>query len=182
METRLYFDSKHLPVPRGEYVLWCDGMGTGQLLKRSLARAASIVFKIHQAFDIALRNTDARCYPLMDGIYVTTPDRNIMTKILEVAFSELACEFIHTRGTGKTNRRVWNLKFRATPVQHGHTMLFFSLLRLMGKKSLHQASGSSGITRTRLYNVVAVRAFHFAMVMPILKTWFKLDLKTLRHW
>ena len=99
MKSRLYFNPMHLPSLRGEYILWCDGMGTGQMLKRSLSRSAHFIFKIHQAFDIALRDTDGRCYPVMDGMYITTPTRKSMIRIIEVAFCELAREFIHTKGT-----------------------------------------------------------------------------------
>jgi hypothetical protein len=96
METHLYFDSKHLPSPRGEFIAWCDGMGTGQCLARSLHQAANSVFKLHSAFSIARRNLRAvRCYPVMDGVYVTSPTRADMQEVLKSAFCELAREFIN---------------------------------------------------------------------------------------
>lgn len=96
MQTHLYFDSRHLPNPRGEFIAWCDGMGTGQCLTRSLHQAANSVFKLHSAFSIARRNlTTVRCYPVIDGVYVTSPTRREMQEVLKLAFSELAIEFIN---------------------------------------------------------------------------------------
>jgi hypothetical protein len=99
METHLYFDSQHLPDAHGEFVAWCDGMGTGQCLSRSLHQAANSVFKLHSAFSIARQTLSAvRCYPVMDGVYVTSPTRGDMQKILKSAFGELAREFINRPG------------------------------------------------------------------------------------
>ena len=96
METHLYFDSQHLPAAKGEFVAWCDGMGTGQCLSRSLHGAANSVFKLHSAFSIARQSLSAvRCYPVMDGVYVTSPTRGDMQKVLKSAFDELAREFIN---------------------------------------------------------------------------------------
>lgn len=94
----LYFNSQHLPVPSGEYVVWCDGMGTARALGTSLHHAANFVFKLHRAFDIALSQLPAdnavRVYPLMDGMYITTPSRQHVQAVLSTAFTELAGEFL----------------------------------------------------------------------------------------
>jgi hypothetical protein len=99
METHLYFDSQHLPAEKGEFVAWCDGMGTGRCLARSLHQAANSVFKLHSAFSIARQTlTAVRCYPVMDGLYVTSPTREDMQEVLKSAFTELAREFINKPG------------------------------------------------------------------------------------
>lgn len=96
METHLHFNSQYLPKPSGEYIAWCDGMGTGRSLMRSLHQAANFVFKLHTAFSIAQSQVPGcRCYPMMDGIYVCTPCRATMMAVLRRAFCELAREFIN---------------------------------------------------------------------------------------
>jgi hypothetical protein len=94
----LYFHSKHLPKPRGEYVVWCDGMGTGRALGTSLHHAANFIFKLHTAFDLALRalpnDHEVRVYPLMDGMYIAAPRRQHVEIVLRRAFSALADEFL----------------------------------------------------------------------------------------
>jgi hypothetical protein len=97
---RLYFNAGYLPQLSGEYIAWCDGMGTGQTLGSSLHRAANFIFKLHRAFSNALGQLPGghrvRVYPLMDGMYVTTPDKRDFQKVLGHAFSCLALEFIDT--------------------------------------------------------------------------------------
>lgn len=96
----LYFNSEALPPLAGEYIAWCDGMGTGQALGSSLHRAANFIFKIHRAFSNALskmpQGHSVRIYPLMDGMYITTPNRRHFQQVLRDALCDLADEFIHT--------------------------------------------------------------------------------------
>lgn len=72
MHPGLYLNKNKLPVPRGEYVVWCDGMGTGQELNRNLDRSAIFVFKLHAAFSKASEGLlNLNFYPVMDGMYIT---------------------------------------------------------------------------------------------------------------
>lgn len=97
----LYFNSEFLPPIKGEYLAWCDGMGTGQALGSSLHRAGNFIFKIHRAFWNAMgRLPDGhgvRIYPVMDGMYLTTPNRKRFQQVLRDALSDLASEFVATR-------------------------------------------------------------------------------------
>ncbi len=94
----LYFDADKLDAPKGEYVLWCDGMGTGRALVSSLSRAANFIFKLHRAFEIATTDiSDVKIYPIMDGVYVTTSSQRDMRKIILKAFLELTDEFVRHR-------------------------------------------------------------------------------------
>jgi len=94
------FDKKMLPKPQGEYVLWCDGMGTSQELHRNLNRATELVFKIHMAFSAATKIVgDVDIYPVMDGMYITSPNRNIIENIIKEAFKLLAKDFTYAHGT-----------------------------------------------------------------------------------
>lgn len=162
MKTKLYFNSQYLPVPRGEYVLWCDGMGTGRMLTRSLARTATTVFKIHEAFDIALRDTDGRCYPVIDGVYITTPKRDNMLRILRLALSELAKEFILKRGTRHMFMIRAGLAYGATI--HGSDVppeAFYEVLSDASSRSFeeHRASGIDEIRKSLLLSAGMVHAF-----------------------
>jgi len=118
VKTNLYFNSKHMPPPRGEFIAWCDGMGTGRCLSRSLHEAANSVFKLHSAFSIAQSGiTGVRFYPVVDGVYITSPSRNMMNKVLRNAFCELAKEFVHTPGTANMHMMRAGLAFG--PTLHG---------------------------------------------------------------
>lgn len=118
METHLYFNSQYLPVVHGEFVAWCDGMGTGQSLTRSLHQAANSVFKLHSAFSIARQGlSSVRCYPVMDGVYVTSPTRADMQNVLKSVFTELAREFINRPGIKNMHMMRAGLAFG--PTLHG---------------------------------------------------------------
>ena len=118
MESNLYFEVSDLPAPRGEYVLWCDGMGTGRELNRQLFRAASFVFKVHMAFGIATREfADVQSYPVMDGLYVTSPSRETIREVIKLAFTEMGKEFICRRHTKNMFMMRAGLAFG--PVIHG---------------------------------------------------------------
>jgi hypothetical protein len=97
----LYFNAAALPPLAGEYIAWCDGMGIGQALGSSLDRAANFIFKIHGAFSNALGRLSpghaVRIYPLMDGMYLTTPNRSHFQQALRAALCDLADEFINTK-------------------------------------------------------------------------------------
>ena len=91
----LYFNADELPQVHGEYVLWCDGMGTGGALSTSLSHVANFVFKLHRAFgDVVGKVSDARLYPLMDGMYVTSVSRDSIQTVIRNAFVKLAKEFV----------------------------------------------------------------------------------------
>lgn len=118
MQTHLYFDSSYLPHPQAEFIAWCDGMGTARCLSRSLHQAAHSVFKLHAAFSIAQSMVPAvRCYPVMDGVYVTSSSRNDMNGVLRNAFCELGREFVGRPGTAKMHMMRAGLAFG--PTLHG---------------------------------------------------------------
>ena len=87
MESHVYFDSEFLPRARGEYIAWCDVMGSGRTLSRSLHQAANSIFKLHAAFSIAQNVSEGiRCYAMMDGVYITCASREGIQKLLRQAF------------------------------------------------------------------------------------------------
>jgi hypothetical protein len=98
----LYFVTEDLHDAEGEYVLWCDGMGTGRALSTSLRNASNFIFKLHSAFDKAIDGVDtSNVYPVMDGMYVTSSSYDDITSIMEVAFAELAQEFLEWNDLNK---------------------------------------------------------------------------------
>lgn len=95
----IYFSADGLSeLVEGEYVLWCDGMGTGLTLSNSLNRAANFIFKLHQASYFALKDIEhpeeAEVYPIADGTYISTPHKKDMIEIIHKMYSELAKVFV----------------------------------------------------------------------------------------
>jgi len=100
MQSELYLNKTKLPVPRGEYVVWCDGMGTGQELNRNLDRSAVFVFKLHSAFSKASEGLlHINFYPVMDGMYITCPNRETIEDLIAEVFYLLAKDFVSSNGT-----------------------------------------------------------------------------------
>ena len=98
----LYFNASELPDPTGEYVFWCDGMGTGGALSKSLSHASNFVFKLHRAFGEAADSVvGVKLYPLMDGMYVTSQSRDTIQTVIRRAYVELAKEFCDHKDVNK---------------------------------------------------------------------------------
>ena len=118
MTTEWFLDYSKIPSPKGEYVLWCDGMGTSRELNRSMVRAAGFVLKLHRAFAVALiRVPSIRCYPVMDGLYLTTGSSEDLRLAIRVAFVQFARDFISGRGT--QNKFMMRGGLAYGPVLHG---------------------------------------------------------------
>jgi hypothetical protein len=86
------FNADHLPEMASEYVAWVDVMGTQVAMSRSIKITANFIFKLHIA---ALRAQFAgiQIYPVMDGFYASTPNRNQMLSFLRTVFKSVAEEF-----------------------------------------------------------------------------------------
>lgn len=93
----VFFDSSKLPTPAARYVLWLDGMGTGNFLTVSLHHAANFVGKLHVATTRAASGCGARVYPMMDGAYVVTDDQASAMKFVREVFGMLAAEFTEAK-------------------------------------------------------------------------------------
>jgi hypothetical protein len=88
----LTFNADRLPDTLSEYLAWVDVMGTQVSMSRSIKITANFIFKLHIA---ALRadNLHLRIYPVMDGFYVASADKNHMLNFLRSVFSEVAAGF-----------------------------------------------------------------------------------------
>ena len=118
MINEKFLDYSKLPQLRGEYVLGCDGMGTSRELNRSIIRTASFVFKLHRAFGVARTEVPAiRCYPVMDGIYVTAESSEDLRVAIKIAYVLFARDFIQGRGT--QNKFMMRGGLAYGPVLHG---------------------------------------------------------------
>ena len=93
MAKQPYFDSRHLPDPKNEYVAWVDVMGVKAVMARTLQATANFVLKLHVAMLEAPRQ-GVRLYPVMDGAYVTSPTQDAMTDFLRDVYARLAGVFV----------------------------------------------------------------------------------------
>ena len=86
-----YFNASHLPQANNEYVAWVDVMGVQKHMARSISTTANFIFKLHVA---ALESrAQLTLYPVMDGVYATTPNQAHMLGFLTSVFSSIADEF-----------------------------------------------------------------------------------------
>ena len=118
MAKEWFLEYSKIPQPQGEYVLWCDGMGTSRELNRSMNRAAGFVLGLHRAFAVARTEVPSiRCYPVMDGLYITTGCRDDLRLAIRVAFVQFARDFIGGHGTQNMFMMRGGLAYG--PVLHG---------------------------------------------------------------
>lgn len=113
-----YFDAKSkVPDPTEEYVAWLDVMGIQSSMMRSLHASANFIFKLHVAA-LEQNKPSMRLYPVMDGVYVTTPDRDEMRSFLSEVFHRLAVCF--NNETENKYRFLAKACVAFGPVIHGH--------------------------------------------------------------
>lgn len=87
-----YFDARHLPNPTEEYVAWVDVMGIQSAMGRSIAVAANFVFKLHIAA-LESKSPGVMLYPVMDGVYASSPSEADMSSFLRAVIKSLAVLF-----------------------------------------------------------------------------------------
>jgi hypothetical protein len=85
-------------------------------MARSLAVTGNFIFKLHVAALEELR-PGIKLYPVMDGMYITTPDRNEMRTFLSDVFQRLAILFNGT--TDNQHRFLLKAAVAYGPVIHG---------------------------------------------------------------
>ncbi|MDR0896661.1 MAG: hypothetical protein LBN04_02270 [Oscillospiraceae bacterium] len=86
----LYFNVENLR-PSYEYVLWIDIMGTKNFLLESDLKAANYICKFHAAvLGGVLDKPSISLYPMMDGVYITCPDFNLMIQQINHVFIQLS--------------------------------------------------------------------------------------------
>ncbi len=81
---------------KDEYVCWIDIMGTKNIMSESIQKATNFIFRFHSCVvDVIDNNTERiKAYPLMDGVFITTPNAETMKKIINEIFSKAARMFL----------------------------------------------------------------------------------------
>lgn len=86
------FNASLLPDPQSEYVCWIDVMGTQSIMARSIKVTANFVYKLH-ATAVSCTETNVKLYPIMDGLYVSSPSKQSITNFIKYVFKTLADNF-----------------------------------------------------------------------------------------
>ena len=93
----IFFNERKLPKPRNEYVAFVDIMGTRTHMKKSVKETANFIFKFHSGIISAWRQKPYKnvfVYPVMDGAYITSSNKEDMINILVRVFRSLAMNFM----------------------------------------------------------------------------------------
>lgn len=92
-----YFDASSLTAS-SEYVAWVDVMGTQASMSRSIQATANFVFKMHiAALEAVSCNARIRLYPVMDGLYASSPDQAVFVEFLRSLLLAVAQTFVTTK-------------------------------------------------------------------------------------
>ena len=92
----LSFDADCLPDPSLEYVAWLDVMGIQVAMSRSLPISANFIFKLHTAA-LQAQCENVTLYPVMDGLYASSENKEGILGFLRSVFEQIAEEFIRER-------------------------------------------------------------------------------------
>ena len=92
MDIRI--DSSKLS-PQQEYVCWIDIMGTKNTMSESFEKAVNFILRLHECVINAVKSQpNVNSYPLMDGVFITCPNKETICKIIDEVFTEIADHFI----------------------------------------------------------------------------------------
>lgn len=90
-----YFNVNGVKEPQNEYVCWIDIMGTREAMKTDIRRCANFIFKMHASvLDSCANNPSVSLYPVMDGIYITSPSKNEIMNCVCKIFSSCIYDFL----------------------------------------------------------------------------------------
>ncbi len=90
-------NARKLSFKNNEYVCWIDIMGTRNIMSESVSKAANSIFKLHSCvMDCIDEDGDATFYPLMDGVFITSPNYGKIFLIIDKLFSRFADIFLTT--------------------------------------------------------------------------------------
>jgi hypothetical protein len=117
----IFFNSQLLPLTQNEYVAWVDVMGIGPALAKSLDIASNFIFKLH-ILAVKNGNQALRLYPVMDGIYVTCPDQDVILEFLSRTYHDCAEEFIKTPQKKFEHKFLIRGALAYGPIIHGSTL------------------------------------------------------------
>ncbi|MBO5804572.1 MAG: hypothetical protein J6R25_05835 [Bacteroidales bacterium] len=74
-----------------QYVCWIDTMGTQNTMSESLAKSANFILKLHAVIIESAKhyNNSVTIYPVMDGAYLTSPNKKDMTCVIKRIYNNL---------------------------------------------------------------------------------------------
>lgn len=94
MENPSHVSADKLKI-KDEYVCWIDIMGTRNIMSESIQKATNFILRFHSCIvDVKNKHATAQFYPLMDGIFITAPNAETITKIIDEIFQCMALLFI----------------------------------------------------------------------------------------
>lgn len=110
------FNANFLPPASNEYVAWVDVMGIQSAMARSLSISANFIFKLHIAA-LGAPRANVQIYPVMDGFYASSPDKEAMLDFLRNVMSSVGQTFLET--TEPLHRFIVRGALAFGPVVHG---------------------------------------------------------------
>lgn len=111
-----------------EYVFLIDIMGTKNCMMESFERSANFILRLHSCVIDVVRRlcTDSRnhgkirYYPIMDGIYLTSPDLSLMTEAVRKVFTNLA--YVMTKQKNPMHQFLVRGVIAYGDICHGHNV------------------------------------------------------------
>jgi len=93
-----YFNVSEIKNPSKEYVCWIDIMGTKEAMKTDVRRCANFIFKLHAlVLQACVSPKDIILYPVMDGVYITSPSKKLITDCICNIFSCCSADFCNEK-------------------------------------------------------------------------------------
>lgn len=117
----VWFAARQLPATQDEYVAWIDVMGIGPVMGRSLDGAANFIFKLHAAA-LEAPHQNMTLYPVMDGLYASTPDQGSLLSFLASVFEKCAVDFVGRTADESLKRFIVRGAVAYGPVIHGSSV------------------------------------------------------------
>ena len=106
---------------KDEYVCWIDIMGTRNIMSESIQKAANFILRFHSCVIDAIGTEEqVRYYPLMDGVFITAPNAEIITKIISMVFYKTASLFLTEDRNG--HRFIIKGSLAYGQIAHGNTI------------------------------------------------------------
>ena len=91
-----FFDMSKASDPGNEYVCWLDIMGTKNKMLTSVKQSSNFIFKFHVAILKAIETASKiTAYPVMDGVYLTSPNKDAILKVISKIFFLMAKQFLY---------------------------------------------------------------------------------------
>lgn len=82
-------------VSKKTYVCWIDIMGTKDTMLESIEKASNFILRFHSFCIKAIKNkSKVKCYPLMDGAFITSTDFSAVRTVIASVFKDLAEVFL----------------------------------------------------------------------------------------